>query len=83
LVIRKIKLSLQNHFKKEWFFYLYKRKKIYKMNQYEATQKVLKLLLNNSKEDISKELGISRPTLDNRLKWHKWKKLELTHIQKL
>lgn len=53
------------------------------MNPYEATQKVLKLLLNNSKEEISKELGISRPTLDNRLKWHKWKKLELTHIQKL
>lgn len=53
------------------------------MNPYEATKKVLNLLLNNSKDEISKKIGISRPTLDSRLRWHKWKISELTHISKL
>jgi len=53
------------------------------MTKYEATQKVLKRIAISTKDEVSKELGISRPTLDARLQWHKWKISELTHIEKL
>jgi len=53
------------------------------MTKYEATQKVLKRIAISTKDEVSKELGISRPTLDARLQWHKWKVSELTHIEKL
>lgn len=51
------------------------------MTKYEATQKIKKRLLNSTKDEIAKELGISRPTLDARLKWHKWKISEIKHIE--
>ena len=51
------------------------------MTKYEATQKVLKRIAKTSKDDTAKEIGITRPTLDARLKWHTWKISELTHIK--
>ena len=53
------------------------------MTKYEATQKVLRKISETSKDEIAKEIGISRPTLDARLKWHNWKISELTHIKTL
>jgi predicted DNA-binding protein (UPF0251 family) len=53
------------------------------MTKYEATQKVLRLLLYKTKEEVAKEIGISRPTLDARLKWHNWKISEIFLINKL
>jgi len=53
------------------------------MTKYEATQKIKKRLQIKTKDEVSKELGISRPTLDSRLQWHTWKISELTHIEKL
>lgn len=53
------------------------------MTKYEATQKIKKLLQYKTKDEVSKQLGISRPTLDARLSFHRWKISELTHIQKL
>lgn len=53
------------------------------MTKYECTQKVLKRIIISSKEEVAKEIGITRPTLDARLKWHNWKISEVTHISKL
>jgi len=53
------------------------------MTKYEATQKIKKRVQLSTKEEVAKELGISRPTLDARLQWHTWKISELTHIEKL
>lgn len=51
--------------------------------EYDTTQIVLKLLLSKTKEEIAKDIGISRPTLDARLKFHSWKKSEITLIKTL
>ena len=53
------------------------------MTNYETTQKVLRFINKTSKDEVSKKLGISRPTLDARLKWHKWKVSEIFLISKL
>lgn len=53
------------------------------MTKYEATQKVKKRILLSTKDEVAKELGISRPTLDARISYHTWKISELTHIEKL
>ena len=53
------------------------------MTKYEATQKVLRRISTSSKDEVAKEIGISRPTLDARIKWHNWKISEVTHIVKL
>lgn len=53
------------------------------MTKYEATQKVKKRIINSTKEDVSKDLGISRPTLDARLSFHNWKISEIALIEKL
>ena len=53
------------------------------MTKYECTQKVLKRIAIGSKDEVAKEIGITRPTLDARLKWHSWKISELTHIKTL
>lgn len=37
---------------------------------------------NQTKAELSIELGISRPTLDKRLLKHNWRKLEIKHILK-
>ena len=51
--------------------------------EYDITQKVLRLLLKETKEEIHKKIGISRPTLDARLKFNNWKKSEITLIKTL
>lgn len=51
--------------------------------EYDTTQKVLRLLLKETKEEIHKKIGISRPTLDARLKFNNWKKSEITLIKTL
>ena len=53
------------------------------MTKYEATQKIKKRLMFKTKDEIAKELGISRPTLDARLSFHTWKISELTLIKTL
>ena len=53
------------------------------MTKYEATQKIKKRIDLTTKEEVSKELGISRPTLDARIQWHNWKVSEITHIKSL
>lgn len=53
------------------------------MTKYECSQKIKKRLIDKTKEEVSKELGISRPTLDARLSFHTWKVSEISHIEKL
>jgi len=53
------------------------------MTKYEATQKVKKRIQLSTKDEVSKELGISRPTLDARVQWHTWKVSEIALIEKL
>lgn len=55
------------------------------MNQMDITTKANKLLLSGefNKMTLADELGISRPTLDNRLENNTWKKLEAKWITKL
>lgn len=53
------------------------------MTKYECTQKILKRISISTKDEVAKEIGITRPTLDARLKWHNWKISELTHIKTL
>jgi len=53
------------------------------MTKYECTQKVLKRIETSTKDEVSKEIGITRATLDARLKWHKWKVSEIFLIEKL
>lgn len=53
------------------------------MTKYEATLKVKKLIQLKSKDEISKTIGITRPTLDTRLKVHNWKNVEIFLIKNL
>jgi predicted DNA-binding protein (UPF0251 family) len=52
------------------------------MIKYPITQKVLRLIDKLSKDELAKEIGISRPTLDARLKFHNWKVSEIYLISK-
>lgn len=65
------------------FFYPIKCKIFYNMTKYEATLKVKKLIQLKSKDEISKTIGITRPTLDTRLKVHNWKNVEIFLIKNL
>lgn len=53
------------------------------MTKYQATEKVKRAINehNLTKEEVAKQIGISRPTLDARLSWHTWKVSEITHIK--
>jgi hypothetical protein len=51
--------------------------------EYDTTQKVLRLLLSDTKENIAKRIGITRPTLNGRITFHSWKESEITHIKTL
>lgn len=46
-------------------------------------QKVQQLLLKYSKTDLCEKLGMSRPTLNERIKNDTWKKLEIEKINRL
>ena len=50
-----------------------------------ATIKITALINSSrfSKIDLSEKLGISRPTLDNRIKFNNWKKGEIELIKSL
>ena len=52
------------------------------MNKYEATNKVRKKLFNSTHEEVSKIIGITRPTLNARLKFSNWKVSEIYLIEK-
>jgi len=53
------------------------------MTKYECTMKVLKRIDASTKEELFKEIDITRATLDARLNWHKWKISEIFLIEKL
>ncbi len=53
------------------------------MSNWRTTHKVLNLLITYTKEDLSKKIGISRPTLNARLLNHSWKISEITLIKTL
>ena len=53
------------------------------MTKYETTQKIKKTLSKKTKEEVSKMIGISRPTLDARLTFNNWKITEISHIEKI
>ena len=53
------------------------------MTKHEATKKIKIMLLKKTKDEVSKELGISRPTLDFRLQNHNWKVSEIALISTL
>jgi hypothetical protein len=53
------------------------------MNSNKTTVKVKDLLQKNTKEEVSIMIGISRPTLDTRLKTSNWKVSEVYLISKL
>lgn len=53
------------------------------MTKFEATQKIKKRLNFKTKDEVAKEIGITRPTLDARLSFHTWKISELILIQTL
>lgn len=53
------------------------------MTKHETTNKVLRLISLSTKEEVAKKIGIARPTLDSRLRFHTWKVSEISHIEKL
>ena len=53
------------------------------MTKLEATTKIQNLRLTYTDEELSKKIGITRPTLNTRVKNHKWKVSELFLIEKL
>lgn len=53
------------------------------MTKYEATQKVKRLNLTETLDEISKKIGISRPTLNIRLNNNNWKVSEIHLIKSL
>jgi predicted DNA binding protein len=53
------------------------------MTKYECTQKVKKRIQLSTKDEVAKEIGISRPTLDARLSFHSWKVSEIYLISTL
>jgi DNA-binding XRE family transcriptional regulator len=68
------------------FFYIVKNiifDKNYKMTKFDITDKVKRLRSQTTDEELAKLLGLSRPTLYQRLKDHKWKVSEIFYISKL
>lgn len=51
------------------------------MTKHETTKKVLRLISYLTKDEIARKIGISRPTLDARLKWHTWKTSEIYVVE--
>jgi predicted DNA-binding protein (UPF0251 family) len=51
------------------------------MTKYDATQRVKRHLAFKTQDEVSKAIGISRPTLNTRLKRNNWKMSELHLIQ--
>jgi len=53
------------------------------MTKYDASQRVKMLLSYKPKEELAKQIGISRPTLNTRLERNNWKVSEIFLIEKL
>lgn len=53
------------------------------MTKLETTTKVQRLRLSYTDEELSKKIGITRPTLNSRIANHKWKVSEIFLIEKL
>jgi predicted DNA-binding transcriptional regulator AlpA len=53
------------------------------MTKFECTSKVLKMRINRSDDEVSKRIGISKPTLYVRIKKHSWKVSEKCLIEAL
>lgn len=53
------------------------------MTKFDVTDKVKRLRSQTTDEELSKLLGLSRPTLYQRLKDHKWKVSEIYYISNL
>lgn len=53
------------------------------MTRLECTSKVQRLRLNKTDDEVSKKLGISKPTLYVRIKQHNWKVSEIYLIEKM
>lgn len=53
------------------------------MKKHDATQKIKNLLLYETQEEVSKKIGITRPTLNSRLRKSNWKVSEIYLISKL
>lgn len=53
------------------------------MTKFDVTEKVRKMRLSTTDDELIKVLGISKPTLYQRLKDHKWKKSEMFYISNL
>ncbi len=53
------------------------------MTKLETTAKVQRLRISYTDEELSKKIGITRPTLNSRVANHKWKVSEIFLIEKL
>lgn len=53
------------------------------MTKFDATQRIKRKLVFETQEEICKKIGISRPTLKNRLEKNNWKVSEIFLIEKL
>lgn len=53
------------------------------MTKFEATNKVLKIRINKSDDEVCKIIAISKPTFYIRLKKQNWKTTEISHINSI
>lgn len=53
------------------------------MTKHECSQKVRRLKVFKTDEELAKLIGISKPTLYVRLKTNNWKITEISHIKTL
>jgi transcription initiation factor TFIIIB Brf1 subunit/transcription initiation factor TFIIB len=51
--------------------------------QYDTTQKVNRMLLSKTQEEVAKLIGMTKVTLYTRLKFQNWKLTEISHIKNL
>ncbi len=52
-------------------------------DQYDTTQRVNKLLLNKTQEEVAKLIGMTKVTFYTRMKLQNWKLTEISHIKNL
>ncbi len=53
------------------------------MTRLEATTKARMLLINNTIDELSKKIGITKPTLYTRLSEHNWKLGEIALLERM
>lgn len=52
-------------------------------DQYDTTQRVNKLLLNKTQEEVAKLIGMTKVTFYTRMKLQNWKLTEISHIKNI